>query len=224
MGEQAALDISVSIPGGAVRSGKLDFMKVLLQIPKDVIRKKQEAIARYAPRLQYAMPPLNLLQNRSDVTPWDPPFRDGVEVLMDGLFERTGHVTRNESTGIPHRLMQSREWSREYDVVKIKVPDDGEGDGEGDASTEANKVNSNTTNITSMKIKESSTPQVIGDRTIRNKNNTAHNGRNRLNNHGTSLRNVTGGGGGGGRNHGLSRNKGAGHHTKKGGNRVTGNN
>ena len=34
LGEQAALDISVSIPGGMVRSGKLDFMSVLLNIPK----------------------------------------------------------------------------------------------------------------------------------------------------------------------------------------------
>lgn len=107
-----------------MRAGKLDFMNVLLNIPKETIRKKQLAIAYHAPKLQYAMPPPELLKNRSDATPWDPPFKDGVEVAIDGMFERTQHIVKNESTGIPHRLMQSREWSREYDVVKVKVPGD----------------------------------------------------------------------------------------------------
>ena len=42
---------------------------------QDVIRKKQAAIALYAPRLQYAMPPLEHLENRSDETVWNPPFK-----------------------------------------------------------------------------------------------------------------------------------------------------
>ena len=97
-------------------------MSVLLNIPQSTILKKQLAIAYHAPKLEYAMPPLELLKNRSDTTLWDPPFKDGVEVAVDGMFVRTQHMIKNESTGIPHRLMQSREWSREYDVVKVKVP------------------------------------------------------------------------------------------------------
>lgn len=98
-------------------------MKVLMEIPADVIKKKQQAIARYAPRIQYAIPPLELLRNRSDETPWDPPFPDGVEVLVDGLFTRVKRLHSNQSTGIPPRLMTGREWGQEYDVVKIKIPD-----------------------------------------------------------------------------------------------------
>ena len=125
IGESAALDISVSIPGGLVRSGKLDFMSVLSKIPKDVVRKKQEALARVAPRVQYAMPPLESLKDIYDETPWDPPFPDGADITLDGLFERTGHVVRNESTGIPSaRMLNSKVYSQEYDVVIVKVPKD----------------------------------------------------------------------------------------------------
>ena len=122
IGEQAALDIAVSFPGGLVRAGKIDFMSILSKIPDTTIRLKQQAIARLAPRLQYAMPPPDLLKNRSDETPWDPPFPDGVEVILDGLFLRTALAVKNASTGIPPRLQTNREWSQEYDVVKIKVP------------------------------------------------------------------------------------------------------
>lgn len=122
IGEQAALDIAVSFPGGLVRSGKLDFMSILTKIPPETIRAKQLAIARLAPRIQYAMPPLKLLENRSDETPWDPPFVDGVEVTLDGLFLRTSKAVTNASTGIPPRLQTNREWGQEYDVVKVKVP------------------------------------------------------------------------------------------------------
>ncbi len=124
IGEQDALDISVSIPGGQVRSGKLDFMKVLLSIKPDVIAAKQRALARVAPRVQYAVPPINLLQDRFDETPWEPPFADAAELTLRGLFARTANMVANRSTGIPARLMSGREWSQEYDVVRIQVPRD----------------------------------------------------------------------------------------------------
>ena len=47
IGEQAALDISVSIPGGQVRSGKLNFMSILQKISPEVIRKKQQALGKF---------------------------------------------------------------------------------------------------------------------------------------------------------------------------------
>ena len=122
LGEEASLDISVNIPGGLVRTGKLNFMEVLNSIPLETIRLKQIAIAKHAPHIQYAMPPLELLKNRSDITPWEPPFKDGVDFTLDGLFIRASRVVNNQSTGIPHRLMTSREWSKEYDVVKVKIP------------------------------------------------------------------------------------------------------
>lgn len=124
IGERAALDISVYIPGGAVRSGKIDFMTILQSISPEVIRKKQHALAELAPRVQYAVPKIEWLKNKYDETKWDPPFHDAAEIAIDGFFERTGRVLANESTGIPHRLMSGREWGAEYDMVKIKVPDE----------------------------------------------------------------------------------------------------
>ena len=69
-----------------VVSGKLNFMKVLKSIPKDVIKKKQQLLELLAPRIQYAIPPLTMLQNISDETPWDPPFKDAVEVALEGMY------------------------------------------------------------------------------------------------------------------------------------------
>ena len=95
--EKTALDISVGVPGGQVRSNTLQFMEILLKIPEDVIAKKQAAIAKAAPRMQYSVPPLHLVQDRFDNTTWDPPFHDGVDVALDGLFERTQNVVHNRS-------------------------------------------------------------------------------------------------------------------------------
>lgn len=122
LGEQLALDISVSVPGALVRSGKLDFMSVLLNISPEVIKKKQEALVIAARRVQYAMPPMNLLKDIEDETPWEPAFPDGVDITLDGLFERTGHIIRNESTNLPppHQLVKA--WHNEYDVVVVKTP------------------------------------------------------------------------------------------------------
>lgn len=123
IGEETALDISVSIPGGQVRTGKIKFMDILLKISPEVIRKKQDAIARLAPRIQYSIPPLQYLSNISDATTWDPPFPDGVDMLVSGLFERSHRIINNQSGGVPPILLSGKEWGQNYDVVKIKIPD-----------------------------------------------------------------------------------------------------
>ena len=120
--EQEALDFSVYIPGGMVRSGKVDFMSVLLAISPEVIRKKQEVLATIAPRVQYAMPPPERLADRYDNSTWDPPFKDGVELTLDGMFARANNVINNRSTHIPPKLQSGREWGREYDMVRVQVP------------------------------------------------------------------------------------------------------
>ena len=89
-----------------------------MKIPEDVIAKKQAAIAKAVPRMQYAAPPLHLIQDKFDNTTWDPPFHDGVDVALDGLFERTANVVNNRSTLIPHRLQIAGEWGSEYDKVR----------------------------------------------------------------------------------------------------------
>jgi hypothetical protein len=68
------------------------------------------------------MPPIEQLKDKFDSTMWDPPFLDGAELTINGLFERTGHMIKNESTGIPHRLISGKEWGQEYDVVRVQIP------------------------------------------------------------------------------------------------------
>ena len=120
--EQEALDISVYIPGGVIRSGKLDFMSVLLSISPEVIKKKQEVLAVIAPRVQYAMPPPEALADKYENKTWDPPFKDGVELALDGMFKRADAVIHNRSTNIPPKLLSGKEWGREYDKVRVQVP------------------------------------------------------------------------------------------------------
>lgn len=59
---------------------------------------------------------------RNDSTLWEPPFEDGVDVTLDGLFDRTDKMVKHQSTGIPVHLRSNREWSRDYDRVIAKSP------------------------------------------------------------------------------------------------------
>lgn len=142
IGEAAALDISVNIPGALVRNGKLNFVSVLLSIPPEVIRLKQEALARVAPRVQYAVPPIENLLNRSNTTVWDPPFKDGAEIALDGFIARIDRILKNETTNIPPSYMLQKSWHQQYDVVIVKVPDS-------PSNTSSNNIeNSTDTHIT----------------------------------------------------------------------------
>lgn len=120
--EGEALGMSISIPGNLVRLGKLQFMEFLKRVPEDIIHAKQLEIQRLAPRIQYAMPPLEDLKNISDATPWDPPFPDGVDRIIDGCFNRTQYTIRNQTTGIPRRTMNLREWATEYNTIEAILP------------------------------------------------------------------------------------------------------
>lgn len=122
MNEQIALDISVYIPGAAIVSGELNLVDVLKNISADVIRKKQAAIAVIAPSLQYSAPPLHMLANLSDETVWEPPFEDGVDRVLDGIFARVHNVLEKQSTGIPNVYRSEEGWSAEYKHTKVQIP------------------------------------------------------------------------------------------------------
>jgi hypothetical protein len=81
-------------------------------------------IAEVAPRLQYAVPPIDLLKHKRDATPWDPPFPDGAEVALWGMFERTRRVVAGESTGLPDMKNMTQAWLRlQYEsAVYVKLP------------------------------------------------------------------------------------------------------
>jgi xyloglucan galactosyltransferase MUR3 len=116
IGENTAREVSVSIPGRQVYKSKLDFMSYLLAITPETIRRKQRAIAELAPRLQYSLPPLELLENIEDETTWDPPFEDAVDVIMNGFADRAEKVIRNVSTGIPEVRLTYSQWSQRYGI------------------------------------------------------------------------------------------------------------
>ena len=114
------------------------MMDVLLSIPKEIIRAKQgthiyamylwitsvELISRIAPRLQYAVPPIEMLKHKRDNSLWDPPFEDGAEVALQGMFERTRKVIAGEPSNIPNlKNMTKSELKLEYDKeILVKVP------------------------------------------------------------------------------------------------------
>ena len=76
----------------------VSFVEVLAAIPAEEVRRKQQAIARIAPRLQYSAVPdrflreealPGVLSNDPGSTPitWQPPFRDAVDVIVDRIVD-----------------------------------------------------------------------------------------------------------------------------------------
>lgn len=101
LSEKEVNDISVYIPLTDVMDyGKrLNFMDILAGIPTSVIRQKQSAIEKIAPRLQYSVVPSRLgvydyLRTRSvisndpsiEVVTWSPPFKDAVDVFVENIL------------------------------------------------------------------------------------------------------------------------------------------
>ena len=119
IGEADARAISVNIPGRSVRFNKVQLMDLLLSIPADVIRQKQKALEKVAPRIQYAMPPLHMLSNISDESRWDPPFPDAVDMAIDGLMKRARLLIEKKPSGIPEILMTLGEWNEKYNSFII---------------------------------------------------------------------------------------------------------
>ena len=120
--EQDTLDISVYIPEWKVRTNVVNVMEVLRSISPEVIRKKQEALAFIAPRIQYAMPPPQRLKSRYDNTTWDPPFQDSVLLTLEGMFNRADDVLHNRSTHIPLKQQYNWIWNDEYKDTRIQEP------------------------------------------------------------------------------------------------------
>ena len=114
--------MSVFIPGEDIISGKLDLMQVLNSINSNIIKLKQKAIELLAPRLQYAIPPIHLLYNKSDDTQWDPPFKDAVDMTIDGMFRRANNMTNNQPTNIPRVVLSEQGWRDRYKSVHIAIP------------------------------------------------------------------------------------------------------
>lgn len=80
-------EISVYIPKQQILEQGGNFLDILNAIPPEELKLKQRAIARIAPRLQYAVVPSRVDPRRGDV--WDPPIHDAVDVILDKILNRT---------------------------------------------------------------------------------------------------------------------------------------
>ena len=86
------------------------------------MKKKQALIAKLAPIMQYSAPPLKVLENRNDQATWDPPFEDGVDAILNGIFIRSSRIIANESNHNFHRYMPGKAWGKEYNKVLVQEP------------------------------------------------------------------------------------------------------
>ena len=89
-----------------------------------MILKKQRAIERIAPMLQYSVPPLELLQDNEDETVWESPVRDAVDILIDAMVNRAGlrrnGLFENETflNSLPYNIDPPK-WNLRYSNVYI---------------------------------------------------------------------------------------------------------
>jgi len=126
LGEERAKAVSVFVPMRLLDSfsSKFKIISFLKNIPTSIIREKQRQIELLAPSLQYSRPPLHLLkepwpQKREQVGPqWDPPFRDAVDVALDGMFSRAEKLIRGEAVALPEFPDRTAAaWMRMYNTT-----------------------------------------------------------------------------------------------------------
>lgn len=113
-----AKEISVFIPEHiAQNTSSFNIVSFIESIPEADITKKQQKIASLGYRLQYSVPPLIYLQNRSDETPWDPPFPDGVDVMLNGMISLADKLKMTKNTTSLSSLSDVELFAYPYDSV-----------------------------------------------------------------------------------------------------------
>lgn len=123
LSESEAREISVYIPEYMAQNvSSFNIVSFIESIPLSVIAKKQKKIASLGFRLQYSVPPLAYLQNRSDETLWDPPFPDAVDLMLDGMIALTNELKHNHSSSqalfsYPYNIMSNKDLERAYSSV-----------------------------------------------------------------------------------------------------------
>jgi hypothetical protein len=78
-------DVAVYIPMNAIMEEGVNFINVLKAITPMQLAKKQAAIRRLAPSLQYSVVPDRLVEGK-DI--WNPPFRDAADVIIERILDR----------------------------------------------------------------------------------------------------------------------------------------
>ena len=67
-----------------INEGGANFIEVLKAISPDELKRKQEAIAKIAPRLQYSVVPERIKEGDT----WISPFKDAGDVVIEKILDR----------------------------------------------------------------------------------------------------------------------------------------
>ena len=124
IGEEIAKSITIYIPSAEIRSGRINFVDLLQTVTPDVIKKKQKAIENIGFRIQYSVPPLGLLDDPTDETPWESPVTDAADILLEALFERAQFKTENINNPnatlvLPNVPPTPTDWEKRYSKLFI---------------------------------------------------------------------------------------------------------
>ena len=118
---EEAIEISVYIPEYIVRNtSSFNIVSFIESIPSSVIERKQRKIGVLGFQLQYSVPAIAYLQNRTDETPWDPPFLDGVDRMLDGMISIAHDLKYNSSQAFfsyPYSLPKHSKIQNEFESI-----------------------------------------------------------------------------------------------------------
>ena len=76
--------VTVYIPQQSILEDKKNYMDILKAIPPEELLKKQLAIEKIAPRLQYSVVPASIQDGQT----WESPVYDAVDLIVDKVLDR----------------------------------------------------------------------------------------------------------------------------------------
>lgn len=86
LSQQDVDEVAVYIPMSKINSDGANFIQILKAIPPEELARKQAAVRRIAPSLQYSIVPDRVDEGRGQV--WSPPFRDAADVVIEHVLDR----------------------------------------------------------------------------------------------------------------------------------------
>ena len=79
-------EVAVYIPMKTINNDGGNFIAILKAIPPEELARKQAAVRRIAPSLQYSIVPDRVREDLGQT--WSPPFRDAGEVVIERVLDR----------------------------------------------------------------------------------------------------------------------------------------
>ena len=79
-------EVAVYIPMKTINNDGGNFIAILKAIPAEELARKQAAVRKIAPSLQYSIVPDRIREDQGQT--WSPPFRDAAEVVIERVLDR----------------------------------------------------------------------------------------------------------------------------------------